>query len=134
MTTPPPQSFEPDVPGVRPPHSGSRGSGARTADVTASVILLIAGVIGFAMLAFVSLFFAMMSDGCYGDRCDTGLMSIGWLVALIAPPVVFIAAAVWTIVRLVRRKLAWWLPLAGAAVAVAVWVAGVALMDAGLRR
>ncbi|MDF2991360.1 MAG: uncharacterized protein K0S37_1874 [Microbacterium sp.] len=102
--------------------------------MTVSVILIVVGVVGFGMLAFVSLFFAMMSDGCYGDRCDTGLMSIGWLIALLAPPVVFIAAVVWTIVRLVRRKLAWWLPLAGGAVAVAIWVAGVALMDAGLRR
>jgi len=134
MTTQPPGDIEPGIPFPTAPASGARGTGARTADVTVSVILLVAGVIGFGMLAFLSLFFAMMSDGCYGDRCDTGLMSIGWLIALVAPPVVFLAAAGWTIVRLVRRKTAWWLPIVGAVVAVAIWVAGVGLMDAGLRR
>ncbi len=131
----PPESFPPPaVPyGLASPQD-SRSSGARTADLVVTIILLIAGVFGFAILAFVSLFLAMMSDGCMGGTCDTGLMSIGWLIALIAPPIVFIATVVWTIVRLVRRRIAWWLPLAGGILAVLIWLGGVALMDAGLTR
>ena len=134
MTTQPPHGFEPGEPSSPALAPKARGAGRRTADVTVSVILLTAGLIGFALLAFVSLFFAMMSDGCYGDSCDTGLMSIGWLIALIAPPAVFIVAVAWTIIRLTRRKTAWWVPLVGGVVGVVFWLIGVGLMDAGLRR
>ncbi|RKS86803.1 hypothetical protein DEU37_2462 [Microbacterium sp. AG790] len=99
-----------------------------------SVILMVAGILGFAVLAFMSLFLVMMSDGCFGDRCNTGLMSAGWLIALAAPPIVFIAAVVWTIIRLARRKVAWWVPLAGAALSAVVWFVGVGIMDASLGR
>lgn len=122
------------APGYPVPATRPAGSGARVADVTVSVILMSAGVLGFATLAFMSLFLVMMSDGCFGDRCNTGLMSVGWLIALAAPPVVFIAAVVWTIIRLARRKLAWWVPLAGAVLSAAIWFGGVGIMNASLGR
>jgi len=106
----------------------------RIADVTVSVILMVAGFLGFAVLAFMSLFLVMMSDGCFGDRCNTGLMSVGWLIALGVPPVVFLAAAVWTIIRLVRRKFSWWVAAVGAASGVAIWFVGVGIMNASLGR
>ncbi|GLK17153.1 hypothetical protein [Herbiconiux flava] len=37
---------------------------SRVGDVVAAVVLLVLGAIGIAMLAFVSLFLAMVSDGC----------------------------------------------------------------------
>ncbi|GAA3027715.1 hypothetical protein GCM10010462_13130 [Microbacterium dextranolyticum] len=103
-------------------------------DVVASVILMVAGVIGFGLLAFMSLFLVMMSDACYNDRCNTGVMSVGWLIAMAGPPLVFVAAIVWTIIRLARRKAAWWLTLAGAAVGIVLWFIGVGLMNVGLGR
>lgn len=133
MSTPPPDFPSSVAPGaqapVRPPTSG-----ARIADVISSVILMVAGFLGFAVLAFISLFLVMMSDGCFGDRCNTGLMSVGWLIALGVPPVVFLAAAVWTIIRLVRRKISWWVAAVGAASGVAIWFAGVGIMNASLGR
>ena len=101
----------------------------------ASSILLLIGVIGFAMLAFVSLFLAMVSDGCgSGTNCDFGVMTAGYYIALVAPPLIFIGAAIWTIVRLVRRLLAWWLPLVGSLAALAAWGLGAAMMQASLGR
>jgi len=86
----------------------------RVGDVVASIILLVLGAIAFAVLAFASLFLAMMSDGCgSGTNCNYGVMTAGYFVALLVPPVVFVASAIWTIIRLVRRRLAWWVPLVG---------------------
>lgn len=124
----------PVVPGSPPTTPRPPASGARIADVTVSVILMVAGVIGFAMLALASVFLVMMSDGCFDDRCNTDLMTVGWLIALVAPPAVFVAAVVWTLIRIARRKTAWWVPVAGAVLAAAIWFGGVAFMDASLGR
>jgi hypothetical protein len=107
----------------------------RVGDVVASSILLVLGLIGFSIVAFASLFLAMVSDGCgSGTSCDFGVMTAGYFVALLGPPLVFLATAIWTIIRLVRRSLAWWLPLVGGAAALAVWGVGVAMMQASLGR
>ncbi|RUQ98250.1 DUF6264 family protein [Labedella endophytica] len=119
---------------VPPPPARPRASGARIADVTASILLVIAGVFVFGLLAFMSVFLVMASDGCYDDRCNTDLMSVGWLIAMLVPPAVFVAAIVWTLIRIARRKLAWWVPLAGAAVAGSAWGIGVAMIEASLNR
>lgn len=132
MSTPPPDSSSSVAPGYPVPAPRPAGSGARVADVTVSVILMFAGVLGFATLAFMSLFLVMMSDGCFGDRCNASLMSAGWLIALGVPPVVFVAAVVWAIVRLVRRRIAWWVPVAGAVLGVSIWFIGVGMMNASL--
>jgi len=115
--------------------SDMRRRPVRVGDVVASIILLVLGAIAFAVLAFASLFLAMMSDGCgSGTNCNYGVMTAGYFVALLVPPVVFVAAAIWTIIRLVRRRLAWWVPLVGAAVALAAWGVGLAMMQASLGR
>lgn len=137
--TEPPEPTEPD-PGAPvswpapPPPSRPPASGARIADVTVSVIIMLVGVVGFAMLAFASVFLVMMSDGCFDDRCNTGLMGMGWFIALLGPPLVFIAAIVWTLIRIARRKTAWWVPVSGAVAAAVVWGIGAAVMQASLGR
>lgn len=135
MTAQPPPEFSSPVgagswPGA--PHAAR--SGGQVADLIVSIILIIIGVVGFAFLGFLTLFLSMMSDGCYANQCNTGLMSVGWLIALAVPPAVFIGAIIWTIIRLARRKTAWWITLTGAFLAVLVWAAGAGLMQAGLGR
>lgn len=101
----------------------------------ASIVLMVLGLIGFAMLAFASVFLVMVSDGCGSDgACDFDLMTAGFFVALLGPPIVYLASVVWTIVRLVRRRLAWWLPVVGALLALGVWAIGLAMLQASLGR
>lgn len=129
MTHPSPSAASPFVGGER------QRRPVRVGDVVASSILLVLGLIGFSIVAFASLFLAMVSDGCgSGTNCDFGVMTVGYFVALLGPPLVFLATAIWTIIRLVRRSMAWWLPLVGGAAAMAVWGVGVAMMQASLGR
>jgi uncharacterized BrkB/YihY/UPF0761 family membrane protein len=121
-------------PGDAPPPRAETWSRGRKVDVTAAIVLMVLGVIGFVFLAFISLFFAMISDGCMSGTCDYSLMTVGYLLALAGPPIVFVAAIVWTIVRLTRGKRAWWVPLVGAVAALAVWGVAIALMQASLGR
>lgn len=135
MTVQPPPDFSGPVgaaswPGAPQPAR----SGGQIADLAVSIILIIIGVVGFAFLGFLTLFLSMMSDGCYANQCNTGLMSVGWLIALAVPPALFVGTIIWTIIRLVRRKTAWWVTLGGAFLAILVWAAGAGLMQAGLGR
>lgn len=121
------------------PPSFDAGSGpkppSRVGDVVATVVLLVLGGIGIAILAFVSLFLAMASDGCGSEsNCDFSLMGVGYFIALLGPPLVYLAAAVWALVRLGQRRRSWWVPLLGAAAALAAWGIGLGLLTASLNR
>ncbi|WP_146145842.1 DUF6264 family protein [Arthrobacter woluwensis] len=131
---PPPQFSGPMGAGPWPGAPKPARSGAQIADLIVSISLIIVGVVGFAFLGFLTLFLSMMSDGCYANQCNTGLMSAGWLIALAVPPAVFVGAVIWTVIRIARRRTAWWVTLAGAFVAILVWAAGAGLMQAGLGR
>jgi uncharacterized BrkB/YihY/UPF0761 family membrane protein len=94
----------------------------RVADVVATVILIVLGLFGVGVLAFVSLFLSMASDGCGNGGCDLTVFSVAWLAALLLPPVVYLVAVGWSVIRMARRRSSWWVPIAGAAAALAVWV------------
>ncbi|WP_144630198.1 DUF6264 family protein [Arthrobacter woluwensis] len=135
MTAQPPPEFSDPVGAVSWPGAPRPArSSAQIADLIVSISLIIVGVVGFAFLGFLTLFLSMMSDGCYANQCNTGLMSVGWLIALAVPPAVFIGAVIWTVIRIARRRTAWWVSLAGAFLAILVWAAGAGLMQAGLGR
>lgn len=122
-TGPPPVRLPPQ----RPP--------VRTGDLVASIVLMVGGAIVFAIVAFFSLFLSMMSDGCgSGGTCRYDLMTAGFLVALLGPPAVFIASVIGTIVRLVIRRSAWWMPLLGVLAGLLVWAVGFAMLQASLGR
>jgi uncharacterized BrkB/YihY/UPF0761 family membrane protein len=93
----------------------------RTGDVIASVILIVVGAIVIGFVAFISLFLAMMSDGCGSGTCNYDLMGAAYYAALLLPPFVFLGAVIWAIVRMVQRRLAWWLPIVGVIAALVVW-------------
>lgn len=104
-------------------------------DVVASVILLIVGGFGFALLAVLSALLAMVSDGCGPvSACNFDLMGVGYVIALVGPPLVYLAAAVWTIIRLTRRQRSWWTPIVGTAAGGAVWGVGYVMLVASIGR
>ena len=82
----------------------SGSSPARVADLVVTVLLALVGVAYGVVSGGLSLVFATASTA-----------GIGWAAASVALMVVPVVTAVVSIVRLVQRKLAFWVPLVGLA-------------------
>ncbi|MBL0747278.1 hypothetical protein [Nocardioides baculatus] len=91
--------------------------------VTVLLMIVLAALVPLA--SFFGLFFGMASDGCVGDTpCNGGQMTAGIVLSSGAPWVVWIAALVVIIVRWVRRRRTWWVPIAALVVGAALWALG----------
>ncbi|HWS50190.1 MAG TPA: DUF6264 family protein [Microbacterium sp.] len=102
----------------------------RVVDIVVSTILMVLGGIVIAGVAFFSLFLSMMSDGCGADgACNYDLLGAAFYAALLVPPLVYLGAVVWGVVRMVQRRLSWWVPIVGLVAAFAVWGVAVWLMS-----
>ncbi len=100
----------------------------RVWDIVLTAVLLILLGIFAAVASSLGLFLAMASDGCFGDSCAEGLLTFGVWFAVISPWVTLllaIAAAVWL---LIVRRLAFWVPLAAAALTVVTFFAALAMV------
>lgn len=97
---------------------------ARTGDVVATVVLLVALAAFTTLVSIFGLFFGMASDGCFGDAACSDRVGLGVGIAMVAPWVVFVGALVLAVRRLARRYLAFWVPLVAVPVVLLVWVAG----------
>lgn len=92
---------------------------------TITVLLMVCLAALVPIASFFGLFFGMASDGCVGDNpCDSNQLGLGVALAAASPTVVFLAALVWVIVRVARRRSAWWVPLVGLAVGIGLWMLG----------
>jgi len=101
-------------------------------DVALTVILLVL-LAAFALVAsYLGLFIGLVSDACSADTCDFELITWGVGVALISPWVILVITLVFAIIQLVRRRLAFWIPLVAAALIVGMFFVGVALAGAGV--
>lgn len=97
---------------------------AKVWDIILTIALVLVGwtVIGVLVIGGALLGFA--GDSCGEISCSFTQIGIGIIVAVFAPVIVFLIATVLAIVALVRRKLAWWIPLVGVVLAILAWVAG----------
>lgn len=85
-----------------PARTNTRTTPARVADIVATVLLIVVGVTYGVFSGGLSLVFAAASTA-----------EIGWAAASVALMVVPVVTAVLGIVRLVRRRVAFWVPLIG---------------------
>lgn len=118
-----------------PPSTGHQSTAHRPVrvwDIVVTAVLVVLLAIFAFFASFFGAFLAMASDGCGGGNCDYDLMMFGIGLALISPWVILLAAAVVAIVLLVRRRLAFWVPLIGAVLMVAMWMAGAAIVGASV--
>lgn len=98
---------------------------SRTLDIALSAVfgVLAAGLA--VVLGVIGVFLAFVSDSCGSSvACDYNQLSAGILLAVLLPAVVTVVFIVWMIVRLVRHKRAFWVPLVGAVAAAAGWAVG----------
>ncbi|MCF6377083.1 hypothetical protein L2K70_05670 [Nocardioides KLBMP 9356] len=96
-----------------------------TVERVVTVLLMLGLAVLLLIASFLGLFFAMASDGCVGDvRCNGAQIGAGIVVASGSPWVVYVVALVVVVVRWVRRKRTWWVPLAALVVGALLWVVG----------
>ncbi|WP_143695977.1 hypothetical protein [Williamsia sp. 1138] len=103
---------------VRPPRTTNQ-----VVDVVMTVVLLVVHGLAFMVSAYISLFFAMATDSCYGE-CDTAPLTAAFVVTDGGGLLTLALAIIVSIVLLVRRCLAFWVPLVGIAIQIALVVAG----------
>lgn len=105
-----------------PPARGSRRP-VRVWDLVLTIVLL---------LTYVGLFSGMASDGCMGrDDCDFTLLNWGVLIAAGGVWIGMLAAVVASIVLLLRRRIAFWVPIAGTVLSFAATVVGLWMVTVG---
>lgn len=102
-------------------------------DLVLTIVLLVL-MVGTAIVAsFLSFFLAFASDPCgSGITCDYDRMGTGMLIAMIGPLAVGLLALIAGVVVLVLRRIAFWIPLVGIVLVIAVFVAGAALTISGV--
>ncbi|MGO4536949.1 hypothetical protein [Leifsonia sp. 2MCAF36] len=102
-------------------------------DLVTSIVLLVVAVVVAAALTFSAFFLVFASDPCGGPTaCDTGRMGAGFFIALLGPAAVTLVAVITAVVLLVRRRVSFWVPIAGILLSVGVWAGGAALVISGV--
>lgn len=104
-----------------------------TADLVVTIVgLVLTALVGLAA-SFLGLMLVMASDSCgASSECDSGLIGLGVLLAVVAPWVCWIPGLILVIVRQARRRLTWWVPFAAGLCYLPLVVAAFLIIDAGV--
>lgn len=109
---------------------------AKVWDIVLTIILVLLGIGLVFALAFLPIFAAFAWPGC-DTSCETQ-MNAGYFLGLLLAPALYVITVIWAIVRLVKRKVAFWVVLVGYVLAGAASAAGFAIvmntMDAYVAR
>ena len=145
MTTPEPEQPAPAwTAAAPPPYPGGPAytpspEGAATAkppvkvlDLVITIVLLVADAVLATLASFMGIFLVMASDSCGARDCNVDLITLGWLMGMILPWVMLVATVVVAIVLMVKRRLAFWVPLVGAALIVLSLVAAFMVASAAV--
>ncbi|WP_243074211.1 DUF6264 family protein [Microbacterium sp. SS28] len=101
-------------------------------DIVLTIVFLVGLVVLTAFASFAGLFLVMASDSCGARDCSVELITTGWIVGTLLPWVVLIAAAIVSIVFMVKRKIAFYIPLLGAVGVAGALVLGFVIAGAGV--
>lgn len=99
----------------------------RSGDRVATVLLMVGFLVVVPIAVVMGLLLAMASDSCGVNTCNETLIGVGIVVSAGAPVVAFLVTLVWVVVRWVRRRTTWWVPLVGALLGAVAWGVGAAL-------
>jgi hypothetical protein len=122
-------SNDPAVQHALAQHTG-RGSGRQLADVIATIVLLVAHFLFFIATIVGLGLLVMITDPCADQKCgDPAWLDRAMNLNLWAGGAILFADVLVTVIRLVRQRVAWLVPLIGcvAQLAVAIGAAAVEL-------
>jgi hypothetical protein len=129
-------------PGYTQPVYGQPGFGSapaprrRTWDIVLTIVLLVLGLGGMAIGVFYGAFLSLVFEQMYmqyglGSYVDDGSLAVPSAVIVISHIALYLIAAGLSVLLLVKRKVAFWLPLtAGVIAAVIFWAALLTAMTA----
>ena len=104
-------------------------------DIGLTVGLLVLDLAIAVLAGFAGLFLVFASDSCgSGSTCNSVGLSLGVAVAVFAPAVVLLIAVTVAVILLVRRRVAFWVPLAGLLLMGAAWAVGAVVVASSVRR
>ncbi|WP_147424033.1 DUF6264 family protein [Microbacterium sp. AG1240] len=106
----------------------------RVWDVALTVVLLVLLTLFALAASYAGFLLAGASDACATVSCDVETMNVGLWFGVISPWAVLLLSVVAAVVRLVRQRLAFWVPLAGAALMVALWFVAAAIVGSAVRQ
>lgn len=109
------------VPAVPPRNPGL------VADLIATLSLLALQGLVLVSSVYMSLFFAMATDSCYADRCDTNNLRWAYVVADGGGVAVVVFSAIAASILMVRRRVAFWIPVVGLILQIFTFVLGAGL-------
>ena len=96
-----------------------------TVERAVTVLLMVGLAVLVPLASFFGLFFGMASDGCIGNaRCSSEQITVGIAISAGSPWIVYLVALGVVIVRWVRRRRTWWVPISALAVGAALWALG----------
>jgi len=101
-------------------------------DLVITIVLLVLDGVLAAIMSFFGFFLAMAGDSCGARDCNAAFIAIGLMVAVALPWILLIIVAVASIVLLVKRRIAFWVPLAGAVLIIGSWFVGAMIASAGV--
>ena len=100
---------------------------------------LLTGFLIFLELLLVVVFiisafsFGFLNSGCtVASGCSETRIQFGQQICTFAPPLIAVVTIPWAIVRVVRRKIAFWLALGGAILMTIAFFIGNALLQSGI--
>lgn len=103
----------------------------RRGDMIASIVLALIAVIANVIVTATAVPLVLLTDSC-DVTCNYTVIESGFIFALAVPSILTLIGIFITILRVVKRKLAFWIPLVAMAAAVMALVIGTAVMILGI--
>ena len=102
----------------------------RTWDFLLTGFLIFIELLLVVVFVLSALSFGFLNSGC--TDCGLTRIQFGQQICTFVPPLIAVVTIPWAIVRVVRRKIAFWLALLGALLMTIAFFIGSALMQSGL--
>jgi hypothetical protein len=106
----------------------------RTWDFLLTVLLIIITLVLAVALAVSALGLGVITQACSSPtaNCNADRVQLGQLICTYVPPALALISIVWSIVRVLRRKIAFIIAVIGLALMSGAFLVGRALLDSGI--
>lgn len=103
----------------------------RRGDMIAAIVLVLVAVIANVVVTALAVGLVFLGDSC-NVTCNYTVIESGFIFAIVAPSILLLIGIFITILRVVQRKRAFWVPLATMGAAVLALVIGTTVMILGI--